>query len=86
MGITEIENKLVLFSLFYRPPNSNQDINYKVEQSIDLVYNTNIPHIIAADDFNYNYPEPACRHKIHPILNQYNFDQVISEPTHNTEK
>ena len=82
----KLKNKLVLFGLFYRHPNSNQDINNKIEQSIDLAYDTNIPHIIVAGDFNYNYLEPAGRHKILSIFNQYNLDQVISEPTHYTEK
>ena len=82
----KLKNKLVLFGLFYRPPNSNQDINNKIEQSIDLAYDTNIPHIIVAGDFNYNYLEPAGRHKILSIFNLYNLDQVISEPTHYTEK
>ena len=82
----KLKYKFVLFGLFYRPPNSNQDINNKIEQSIDLAYDTNIPHIIVAGDFNYNYLEPAGRHKILSIFNQYNLDQLISEPTHYTEK
>ena len=77
---------MVLFGLFYRPPNSNQDINNKIEQSTDLVYDTNIPHIIVAGDFDYNYVEPAGRQNVLSIFNQYNLDQVISEPTHHTEK
>ena len=57
-------NKHILFGLFYRPPNSSQDTDTRIENSIDLAPNTGIQNIVIIGEFNLNpsVPTLARRH------------------------
>ena len=70
---------------FYRAPNSSIGVHNKIESSIDLAFDTNIPNIIITGDFNYNYSNISSRRKATSLFDQYGLVQLIDEPTHFTE-
>ena len=80
-----LKNKAVLLGTFYRAPNSSIDVHNKIESSIDLAFDTNIPNIIITGDFNYNYSNISSRRKATSLFDQYGLVQFIDEPTHFTE-
>ena len=80
-----LRNKTVLFSVFYRPPNSPAQTLVDIEISIDLAFDTNIGNIIVTGDFNLNWLDLGSKRKISSVLGQYNLAQLIREPTHFTE-
>ena len=80
-----LKNKAVLLGTFYRAPNSSIDVHNKIESSIDLAFDTNIPNIIITGDFNYNYSNISSRRKATSLFDQYGLVQLIDEPTHFTE-
>ena len=80
-----LKNKTVLLGTFYRAPNSSIDVHNKIESSIDLAFDTNIPNIIITGDFNYNYSNISSRRKATSLFDQYGLVQLIDEPTHFTE-
>lgn len=47
-----IHNKKHLIGTFYRPPNSTNAVISTIEDSIGLAFDTNIPNILIAGDFN----------------------------------
>ncbi|XP_060568897.1 uncharacterized protein LOC132727429, partial [Ruditapes philippinarum] len=78
-------NRHILFSIFYRPPNSDVIYNNLIEDSIGLAIDTNIPDIIITGDFNLNVNCYSSNRKITSITQQFNLEQLIDEPTHYTE-
>ena len=80
-----LRNKTVLFSVFYRPPNSPAQTLVDIENTIDLAFDTNIGNIIVTGDFNLNWLDSGSKRKISSVFGQYNLAQLIREPTHFTE-
>ena len=78
-------NKTVLFSVFYRPPNSPAQTLVDIENTIDLAFDTNIGNIIVTGDFNLNWLDSGSKRKISSVFGQYNLAQLIHEPIHFTE-
>ena len=56
-----------------------------IERSIDLAIDTGISDIIILGDFNLNMLKPVSSRPISNICQQYNLQQIITEPTHFTE-
>ena len=83
----EIANnhKSILFGLFYRPPNSNNNYFSNIEDSITLAVDTNIREIIVMGDFNYNLLNLQSSRKINALCTQFSLSQTIEEATHYTE-
>ncbi|MCG8096842.1 MAG: hypothetical protein JAZ17_25000 [Candidatus Thiodiazotropha endolucinida] len=82
----KFKTRLVLFGLFYRPPNAAQDIYDKIEQSIDLAFDSNnVNDVIVTGDFNLNYLDSVGKNRINQMFTQYSLQQIINEPTHFTE-
>ena len=51
----KLQGKKILFGTFYIPPNSNQDIWLKLENTVDMALNDNsVYYIMAKGDFNEN--------------------------------
>ena len=50
----KLKAKIVLLSVFYRPPNSPAQTLIDIENSIDLAYDSNIGNIMITGDFNLN--------------------------------
>ena len=69
---------------FYRPPNSNNNYNNLIEESIDKAFNTNIANIFILGDFNYNLLHNNDN-KMTEIIQEFNLKQLITEATHFTE-
>ena len=80
-----LKYKRLLIGTFYRPPNSDQSVLSNIERSIDLAIDTGISDIIILGDFNLNMLKPASSRPISNICQQYNLQQIITEPTHFTE-
>ena len=74
----------ILIGGFYRPPNNTADYFTILSESIDRVYNTNIPDIVITGDFNYNMRTNG-NNKIKDSIQNYNLEQLINEDTHLTE-
>lgn len=81
----KLKRKIILFGLFYRPPNSSQDVDDKIEQSLDLASDNDVSDILITGDFNLNYFANVGRNKVQALFSQYNLFQVINEPTHFSE-
>ena len=56
-----------------------------IERSIDLAIDTGISDIISLGDLNLNMLKPASSRPISNICQQYNLQQIVTEPTHFTE-
>ena len=82
----KLKSKVILFSLFYRPPDSNNDILEKIDQSIDQAIDAAVSDVIITGDFNFNLMDYASRNKLLSVTNQYLLHHIIDEPTHFTEK
>ena len=82
----KLKSKVILLSVFYRPPESPAETLIGIENSIDLAYHANIGNIIITGDFNLNYLNGGCKRKLSALFGQYNLIQLIQEPTHFTEK
>lgn len=80
-----LKYKRLLIGTFYRPPNSDQSVLSNIERSIDLAIDTGISDIIILGDFNLNMLKPVSSRPISNICQQYNLQQIITEPTHFTE-
>ena len=80
-----VNNKNILYGVFYRPPNSDVAYTTFIEDSIDLAINTNITDVIITGDFNFNTMNENHFRKVQALCNQFNLFQCIDEPTHFTE-
>ena len=80
-----IKNKIQLIGTFYRPPNSTNAILSTIEDSIGLAFDTNISNILITGDFNLDILKDNSSRKVRDICQQFNFEQIINEPTHFTE-
>ena len=56
----------------------------KINESIDRAYSTNIVDILITGDFNFNMLSNE-NNKMEELIQQYNLNQLIREPTHFTE-
>ena len=80
-----VRNKKLLVGTFYRPPNSNALVFSNIENSIGMAVDTGIADIIIHGDFNINILNEQPTRKITELCQQYNFSQLINEPTNYTE-
>ena len=80
-----IKNKIQLIGTFYRPPNSTNAILSSIEDSIGLAFETNISNILITGDFNLDILKDNSSRKVRDLCQQFNFKQIINEPTHFTE-
>ena len=81
----KLQGKKVLFGTFYIPPNSNQDIWFKLENTFDMALNDNsVDYIMATGDLNENQFN-SSNSKIKSLLAQFSLIQLIDTPTHFTE-
>ena len=80
-----IKNKIQLIGTFYRPHNSTNAILTSIEDSIGLAFETNISNILIAGDFNLDILRDNSSRKVRDLCQQFNFEQIINEPTHFTE-
>ncbi|XP_053373951.1 uncharacterized protein LOC128546712 [Mercenaria mercenaria] len=78
-------NKKLLLGLFYRPPNSNAFTDQRIEESIDLAYNTGIEDLVITGDFNLNPANTTSARKLTALCTQFGLTQCIDESTHFTE-
>ena len=81
----EVENKHILFGVFYRPPNSESIFTGTIEDSIHSAVDTEINDIIITGDFNLNVLNNPSFQKVKTLCNQFALHQSINEPTHFTE-
>ena len=79
-----LQNKHMLFGLFYRPPNSPASTLDKIEQSIDLAIDTNTNDIVITGDFNIDFSSNR-NNRFCNFLQTYDLSQLIEEYTHFTE-
>ena len=84
------KNKIQLIGTFYRPPpppppNSTNAILSSIEDSIGLAFETNISNILITGDFNLDILKDNSSQKVRDLCQQFNFEQIINEPTHFTE-
>ena len=79
------QNKKHLIGTFYRPPNSPNATFSCIEDSIGLAFDSNIQNILITGDFNLDILKENSNRKINYLCQQYNFDQLINEPTNFTE-
>lgn len=79
-----IKNKTVLIGGVYRPPNSTVEYFNLIKESVDRAFNTNIKDILILGDFNYNMLNQT-NNKMFDLIQEYNLQQLIEEPTHYTE-
>ena len=69
---------------FYRPPNAKVEYYDLVSESVDRACSTQIKDILLLGDFNCDAYKPQ-NNRILNLMQQYNFDQLVTEPTHFTE-
>lgn len=74
-----------LICTFYRPPKSHNAIFSSIEDSIGLPFDSIIQDIIIIGDFNLDTLGENSNGKINDMCQQYNFEQLIKEPTNFTE-
>ena len=79
------KQKKQLIGTFYRPPNSANAILSSIEDSIGLAFDSNIQNILMTGDFNLDILKDNSNRKIRDLCQQFNFEQLINEPTHFTE-
>ena len=80
-----INNKKHLIGTFYRPPNSTNQVLTMIEDSIGLVFDTNISNILITGDFNLDVNKQVSYRKIRDLCQYFNLEQLITEPTNFTE-
>ena len=80
-----VRNKKLLVGTFYRPQNSNALVFSNIENSSGMAVDTGIADIIILGDFNINILNEQPARKITELCQQYNFSQLINEPTNYTE-
>ena len=56
-----------------------------IEDSIWLAFETNISNILITGDFNLDILKDNSSQKVRDLCHQFNFEQIINEPTHFTE-
>ena len=78
------KKKKQLIGTFYRPPNSANAILSSIEDSIGLAFDSNIQNILMTGDFNLDILKDNSNRK-RDLCQQFNFEQLINEPTHFTE-
>ena len=79
-----IKNKTILVGGFYRPINAKVEYYDLVSENVDRACNTQIKDIVLLGDFKCDASKPQ-NNRILNLMQQYNFDQLVTEPTHFTE-
>ena len=71
-------------SVFYRPPNSPTSIFDTLFCTLASLNVPSFSHSVLVGDFNVNMLDSSHHlyHKVHSLLDYFNFTQVVSEPTH----
>ena len=77
-------SKKILVGIVYRPPNSGSHVIDLIENNIETALDAGINNVILCGDFNLDY-NSNCSRKLKQILELYNCNQLIAEPTHFTE-
>lgn len=83
----EISNKVYVFAVVYRPPNTNFDSFLSVfEDTLTEIY-SNFDYIICTGDFNTNLFNLECSRadNLSSVCETYNLKQIINEPTRLTD-
>ena len=80
-----MHNRKELLGTFYRPPSANNLVYSCIEDSIGLAFDTNISNITITGDFNFDISKQASCRKINDLCQQFNLEQIITEPTNYTE-
>ena len=75
-----LKNKTVLLGTFYRAPNSSIDVHNKIESSIDLAFDINIPNIIITGDFNYSHQIYLVVERLLPSLTNMAWYNLLMNP------
>ena len=72
-------HKLILFGLFYRPPNSDSNYFSDIKDSVALAVDSpGISEIIITGDFNLNVLNPQTARNINSICTQFSFSQSVN--------
>ena len=74
----------LLIGGFYRPPSANNNYFTLIEESFNRAYSTNFDNIVIAGDFNSDFMNDS-HSKMKNLILSYNFNQIITDPTHFTE-
>ena len=80
-----IRNNKQLIGTLYRPPNSSNVILSFIEDSVGLAFASNIQSILITGGLNLDTQKENSNRKIRDLCQQFNFKQLINEPTHSTE-
>ena len=80
-----INNRNILYRVFYWPPNADSSYFSLIEDSIALARHTDISDLIVTGDFSLNTCNYTQSRKIESICSQFDLTQCIDEPTHFTE-
>ena len=70
---------------FTDPPYSTNAILSSIEDSMGLAFETNISNILITGDFNIDILKDNSSQKVRDLCQQFNFEQIINEPTLYTE-
>ena len=80
-----VDHKKLLIGTFYRSSSSSNDALIVIENSIDLTNDTNMHDILIAGYLNHDILKPNNWSKINNLCQYFGFEQLIKEPTDNTE-
>ena len=80
-----LNQKHILFGLFYRPPNSDSLYYNSIEDPLHLAIDTGISDIIITEDFNFNLLNEESTRKITSLCAKFSLSQCINDYTHYTE-
>lgn len=79
------QHRKFLLGTFYRPPNAPAATLSSIEDSIGLSLDANIRDILITGDFNLDIRKQISNRKVSEICQQFNLQQLVTEPTHYTE-
>jgi hypothetical protein len=80
----DINSRKLILGGIYRPPDSNNQHWFLLEQSIDQAFSERSDNILIAGDFNINFLN-SYSNKLSNLIASYNVEQLITTPTHFTE-
>ena len=73
------KNKSILFSTFYRPPNSTANILTQYENSIGIATDVKYDAIVITGDFNLYMLKTTTSCKVNGITQQYGISQMVKD-------
>ena len=80
-----LPNTRILLGVLYRSPSSGSNILDLIDNNFEAAVDTGIDNIILMGDLNMDFNNSNTRKKLKQILQIYNMDQLVTEPTHFTE-